>query len=269
MEDGLLQTLPIPHADGPVTYDEIRMTDGSSTLGGLVEDLSRGKKPPHRIRRSRKAHLDPDLSSESLIERPPGWRPLFGQTGPAQAHLASQHVGLGDLFLFFGWFAHVERASGRYRYAATGDDSHVLFGWLQVGEVIKAHPRPDQPTWAREHPHFWSDLGKQSTVYVSARPGEIAGRPSLGAGAFHRYRPELRLTWPGRSRSHWRLPSWFAPRGERPPLTYHRRPSRWGSDGAYCALQTVGRGQEFVLDTTHYPEAEQWATALIAGRASS
>ena len=48
--------------------------------------------------------------------REPGWRPLFGQEGAAETHLANQGVGTGDVFLFFGLFRPVEKAGDGWRY---------------------------------------------------------------------------------------------------------------------------------------------------------
>ena len=47
------------------------------------------------------------------------------------------------------------------------------------------------------------------------------------------------------------------------PLSYHGRPNRWQLMDDSVQLQTVGRGQEFVLDTDHYPEALTWLRTLF------
>jgi hypothetical protein len=47
-------------------------------------------------------------------------------------------------------------------------------------------------------------------------------------------------------------------------LSYHGNLNRWTLDGDYADLQSVGRGQEFVLDSKDYPEALDWAKDLIA-----
>lgn len=54
--------------------------------------------------------------------------------GSAQSHLANEGVGVGDVFLFFGWFREVEQQQGRWRYARRALNIHSLFGWLQVGD---------------------------------------------------------------------------------------------------------------------------------------
>jgi hypothetical protein len=45
--------------------------------------------------------------------------------------------------------------------------------------------------------------------------------------------------------------------------------SRWkqASDdsGAFCYLESVAKGQEFVLDTEHYPDAVEWTINILSG----
>jgi hypothetical protein len=60
----------------------------------------------------------------------------------------------------------------------------------------------------------------------------------------------------------WRLPQWFNPRG-RAPLTYHGKPTRWTDCSTSTRLQSVGRGQEFVLDVEQYPEARGWVRSIF------
>ena len=52
--------------------------------------------------------------------------------------------------------------------------------------------------------------------------------------------------------------------GGKPPLTYHPDLGRWRRDANHAYLRSVGRGQEFVLDLAHYPEAVEWLTDLVA-----
>jgi hypothetical protein len=82
-------------------------------------------------------HLDPYLDEAARPNRRPGWRGALGQVAAAQAHLANQRVGAGDVFLFWGLFRPVERRRGRWRYA--GPAIHAAFGWIQVGEIVR-HP---------------------------------------------------------------------------------------------------------------------------------
>jgi hypothetical protein len=257
LPDGTLLSLPIPSRGSPITYDDLRI--GNQPLAPLVEDLTKG-----RVQGGDGAHLDPDLRA-STYPRRSGWRPLFGQDGTAQAHLANAGVDVGDLFLFFGWFRRAEKTDEGYRFVRGAPDLHVMFGWLQVGAVIRVEERgPEVPTWARYHPHFHGDSEGKNTVYVAREelrlPGMREGVP--GAGVFDDYEERLRLTAPGHTRTGWRLPRWFFPKGGRPPLTYHGNMERWRMAEDHVLLHSVPRGQEFVLDVDHYPEAVAWARGL-------
>jgi hypothetical protein len=56
----------------------------------------------------------------------------------------------------------------------------------------------------------------------------------------------------------------LAPRPGVAPLSYHSRPERWVRDGEDILLQTVARGQEFVLDCEEYPGIYGWFAKLFA-----
>lgn len=249
LPDGTMVSLPIPDEQSSVRYRDVQ--PHGHDLGALVADLSGGRHP----RRSR-AHLDPDLVPDAM-PRAPGWCPLFGQAGGEQTVLARAGVGPGDVFLFFGWYRRVERVRRRWRYVAGAPDQHVLWGWLEVADVLAATDVARVPAWASYHPHVTAGARwRNNTLYV-ARPA--------AAGTFTRYDERLRLTRPGAPRSQWRLPAWFAPRRGRAPLGYHHAPWRWRRRGGHVDLASVARGQEFVLDTAQYPEATKWLRALVRG----
>src|SRR5689334_1319956 len=105
--DRRMYSLPIQAAGATKRYGEILKGDDrrGTDMGSVVKDLTSG-----RVCEEYLAHLDPDLDP-SALPRLPGWRPAFGQTGAAQTHLDHCGVGVGDLFLFFGWFRRVARAN--------------------------------------------------------------------------------------------------------------------------------------------------------------
>jgi hypothetical protein len=140
---------------------------------------------------------------------------------------------------------------------------------LQVGTVINVDEFGGQntPTWLAEHPHVAHAgrfAGQRNTIYVAADRLQL-GRNSVAraAGMFSRWSPALKLTAEGRSRSVWQVPIWFEPCEERPALTYHGHPDRWTRQGRNLYLKSVAKGQEFVLNAAHYPEAVEWASSLI------
>lgn len=217
-----------------------------------------------RIKPERCAHLDPDLNPLS-IPRPNEWRPIFGQAGAAEKHLQNQGITQGDVFVFYGWFREVEFIAGTCRYVQSAPDLHVIFGWLQVEQRYPVDILSAIPAWAHDHPHCkaWKYRPLDS-IYISTKHLHLPdGETHLpGAGIFPRFVPQLRLTAPGRSRSIWRLPAWFYPRSS--CLSYHNDMSRWAREEDAVLLQTVGRGQEFVLDCQEYPEALQWLCQLLS-----
>jgi hypothetical protein len=246
LPDGQMISLPIPDRDSNVCYSDLHTR--SLDLGQLVSDLT-----GERLCGDAGVHLDPDLES-SARAREPGWLPTFGQDSIAQRHLELTGVGIGDLFLFFGWFCHVELVGGKYRYCKKAPDVHVLFGWLRIGGILRLGPDPI-PDWLQAHPHAVRNGWPFNTVYVAKGEG--------GGGVFPRFRRRLQLTEAGKTRSIWRLPSDFMPIS-RPPLTFHASPSRWTQIKDGCQLQSVAKGQEFVLDLDVYPGVRTWAEELVS-----
>lgn len=257
LDDGSMIPIPIPDKQSPIRYDEI--TVAGENLGTVVSELTGGRTRPDHF-----AHLDPDLI-DTAYPREPGWRPLFGQVDAAQSVLAREGVGPGDVFLFFGWFRRVTRSGGRLRFVHGAPDLHVIWGWMQIDEVIPVGGAA-HPDWMSYHPHLIAGTrGPNNTVYVARERLALEGAPVdlPGAGAFSHYDDRLRLTKPGASRSTWTLPSWFAPEHPRPPLGYHGDPARWTMNGEAVELRSAARGQEFVLDTASYPEAIPWLSELL------
>lgn len=258
LPNGRLVSLPIPDALALTRYEDIYI-DGQS-VGPLVEMLSNGK-----IGRFENAHLDPDLDLNS-ISRVQGWRPCFGQSGAACTHLHRQDVGVGDLFLFYGWFREAIYKRGRLKYLSGAPDRHVIFGWLQVGRQIDL-VNETAPDWARSHPHSFGDRGPTNSLYVASARLSLNVKDNfdvLGAGLFTHIHEDLVLTEMGRSRSVWSLPDWFHPAGRRSVLSYHGDKNRWSQGSGRTQLLTVSRGQEFVLDCKDYPEAYRWLISLLA-----
>ncbi len=263
LPDGRMASLPIPSSAGRPACE---VQAFGTSLGEVVAALTGG-----RLNAGTSVHLDPDLDLHAA-SRAFGWCPAFGQVGSAQSHLARQGVGIGDLFLFFGWYRHAEHlADGRWQYVAGAPNFHGLFGWLQVTDILKldALDQHEIPTWLHSHPHVEFSprfAGKGNTIYLAQ--GELAlgrRRSEIQAGGmFSRWSPKLRLTANGQSRSVWQVPSWMNPSAGRKPLSHHSAPERWIRQGDDLLLKTVPIGQEFVLDAAEYPESVDWAYNLIS-----
>ena len=201
---------------------------------------------------------------------------MFGQGNAAATHLINQGVREGDLFLYFGWFRRVQEVDGHLEFGPAAQDAHVIFGWLQVGEIWAEFRKKDVvPKWARYHSHFrygwdgYCNLRRPlDVVFVAKRRLELPGirRRLPGADAFRKYHRDLCLSEPGRTRRFWRLPKWMYPFPENIPLSYHPTKRKWKRDRAWCYLQSADIGQEFVLDCDGYPkkEVERWLTCLFS-----
>lgn len=265
LPDGGLLPLPIPASQDAFRLGELNAT--GVALGPLLRDLSDGR----HSRRTR-VHMDPDLDRRPDL-RLPGWRPALGQNGAAQSHLARQGVGPGAVFLFFGWFRQVVRHARRWRYVPGAPDLHLLYGWLEVAEVLpvvreREHCLRRHP-WIADHPHVANPVhyrGADNVLYIARQRSTLAAQ-GPGGGVFARYSDSLRLTAPGASRSVWALPDWFHPATGLAPLSYHGNPARWSAEPGRCLLRSVPKGQEFVLDTGGRREPERWVRRLVAGHA--
>ena len=261
--DGSFCSLPIPRVDknGPNLHDL------NKDLGRFVDDMRKEKSDSREP-----VHLDPDLRA-SMRKRKPGWKPCFGQKASSQRHLERHGVGVGDLFLFFGWFRRVEEVNGRFRYVPGSPDLHCLWGWLQVGRKIELPGGLHSvPAWAMEHPHYVNANSREykmnNVLYISADKLALPGWRSAipGGGVFPRLSDDLILTAPkpNKCRSRWRLPAWFLPPDIQHALTFHRRANPWMLEGDKVILDTVGRGQEFVMDSDLFPESTAWLCRLFS-----
>jgi hypothetical protein len=236
-------SFPIPNPNEfkpkiPIPYSELYYKDKSYAT--ILSELTDGKFD------RKTCHLDPDIN-KGIYPRDPGWKAIFGPLKGAYTHLNENGVKKGDLILFFGWFKHIEEKNGKYSYIKDKNfrkGMHVIFGYMEIGEdlhvkntISKTHP------WALYHPHI-SEVDRQDEhIFIAAKYGVFP------------FSEKLILTQSRQSLSRWNLPflktidmSWNP-----------HKEKRWNEKEKY--FQTVGRGQEFVLDAK--PEVIKWVHALF------
>ena len=227
--------LPIPDSvHGTCTYADL-------ALGGYC----RGK-----VGANDKCHPDPNLTN--LFKRK-GFIGSLGQVRAAQTHLQNHGISIGDIFIFFGWF----------------EQKHVMFGYLQIGEMvypqrlsadeIKAYEA--KYPWLKDQPHwdFSGDNykpGCNNCIYIAAE--KLSFAPDLkGYGTFT-YSPALDLTKPGaKSRMEWSIPVLGGLGISRP------KDAKIAQDGTFIVPPTFG--QEFVLENND--KATNWAKNIITANA--
>jgi hypothetical protein len=257
LPDQTLVSFPIEDPKSVVKADEVRR--GGEPIGVIVEQLT-----GRRIQRSYPAHLDPDLDA-SAYPRMPGWRPVLGQTGSSLGHLGKQGVGVGDLFLFFGWYRQLERHGSTWSFAPGSPAMHTLWGWLHVGAC---HLHTDVPQnaakWLAYHPHLQRSARRRHLLYVGSDHLEVAGRAVAGGGYFPRFAAWRVLSAPGENMSRWRLPGWMHPEAGQVRFSYIHDPTRWSrTDAGSAIVQTVGKGQEIVMTAEKTAPLDQWLAMLF------
>lgn len=252
--DGQLpMSLPIPTRMPSTTC----FGDLASPIPSIVEDLTRGK-----VTRESPCHLDPDLAAEATrAKRLPGWRGSLGQVSSAQSHLDNRGVSEGDVFLFWGLFAPARRDANNC-WTHFGPREHRIFGWLQVGEILRVPSEPesllDERPWLRGHPHIAAGWPANNTVYVAAKHLNLPGKRARRAG-FGTLERGVRLTAHDSSlASVWAVPAWLNPAEGGVGMTYHPN-DRW-SEGR---VRAAARGQEFVAEIGDRSDALEWLLAVL------
>lgn len=264
LEDNSFISLPIP-GDSLMPYNAIH-TDFAN-FPNLLSDLTKGK-----ITGSEFVHFDPDLNPNNMF-RKEGWLPSLGQTGSAQGHLEGQKVEKGDIFLFFGWFRQTIFENGHHKYLSGSPNIHAFFGYLQIGEILKLGSNPveseiikDYP-WLEGHPHLYGERDKNNCIYIANKNLVIDGIETTLPGGMHfpKFSPELCLTLKDQpSRTLWQVPYWLKPPSDNNKLSYHTDPNRWSVDiYGNNILQTVAKGQEFVIELPDSNEFNQWLLDII------
>jgi hypothetical protein len=247
---GCLCSIPIPSELPGVRYSDVQF--GARNLWEILSGLAPKRTDEH-------VHLDPDLRHGALSSRPNGWRPAFGQSGAAASVLINQGVGKGDLFIFFGWFRRTLVSDGKLRFDRKDSHGrHMVFGWLEVGEVLDNPQLPSDLSFLRDHPHvrFFEKETRPNRIYLSSEGG-------LKAGVFATEAESVVLTEEGGPRSRWLLDEAFESLSVERDLTYHGKETRWTKQGNKIALQSVGRGQEFVFDGDRHTGAKNYFAERI------
>jgi len=71
------------------------------------------------------------------------------------------------LFLFFGWFKDITRTASGYKYVS-GTHKHVIWGYMQVGEIEPIHKATQYDGWKLSHPHYMCRDRELNTAYIAS-----------------------------------------------------------------------------------------------------
>ena len=237
-----LQSLPIPYKKNTLTtYNDLN-------LGNEVKQLSKNKIIPTDT-----CHNDPNLLTGQ-----------FGQVGAAQTHLENNKVGIGDLFLFWGWFRETKKIKNKILFDKEDPGHYRIFGWFQVGEIIKLG---DNPSWylkekpnSNSHPHTIGKWPKNNTLYIAKSKLEgfdLINYP--GFGIFKATQLTNLSFDPSIKKSRWICPKWLNPNHNGCGMTYHNNLDRWGKN----TVDIVGRGQEFIAKPKDRKGCKKWLISIF------
>ena len=244
LPDNNLVSFPIPDESDDMFYNQLYYK--GSTYLEIMNELG-----INVFNENSKCHLDPDIYN-GITNRADNWRGAFGQIRAAQTHLENKRVNEGDIFLFFGWFRKTVRINNRLTYI--GPDMHAIFGYLQIGSIIKTFDNNiNIPNWLLGHPHYINMKRRNypnNTIYIAS--DNLSLNPVLPGYGFFKLNNSLILTCEGKSKSRWDLPNIF----RNVNISYHTSKS-W-KEGYF---QSTDRGQEFVINATD--EIVDWVRNII------
>lgn len=249
LPDGTLLSIPIPtNLSSNIKYSNI-VYKGRTYLD-ILQQLGKDYS-------SRFVHLDPDMRFETLPQRDSLWRPTLGQSNESSSlsHLNNQKFGIGDLFLFMGLFRQTEFYNGKLRFIPNSPKLHIIWGYLQVGNVYTE--KGILPEWLHYHAHYdrdWSNdiKSKMNAIYEASDILSIFPEENIKGSGVFKYNERLVLTKKGHSASHWDLPSCFF----QTDITNTR-----GWKNNYNYLDSGGLGQERVFETN--AESLDWIRSLF------
>ena len=138
-----------------------------------------------------------------------------------------------------------DREGAKLQYLRVGQEKHVLFGWLCVGEILRITNVQDAYEWTHYHSHVYDNCRSNNVVYIAA---DKAFDDLPGAGIFTDFHPKLQLTEKGQSCSIWELPNWFSP--DASPLSRNsylckngkpdgQKTYVWRDDSPFCTLSAA------------------------------
>ena len=245
--------LPIPDKASKTTYNYLNFCNNISKSKKILDALNQYK----NIDKETTCHVDPNIVNFFMKKKFLG---SIGQVDQAQTHLENHKVGVGDLFIFFGLF-NDWGDTHNVLFTATKRQDHIVFGYLQIGEIIYTNAltqkqRKDYEKkypWLINQPHWNEDYKdrKNNCIYI-ARETCTFDEKIKGYGMFN-YNKELVLTKQGEnSPTHWQLPKDL----QGLDISYHTKANQKED-----YFQAVCRGQEFVIEEC--PQAENWAINLI------
>lgn len=241
LPDETMLSLPIPDSISDIKYSDLNFNKASyyELMQSLKGDYLKDNGNKSALSKDTFCHLDPDLAYD-VFARENGWRGIFGQIDRAQSHLENQEVQEGDLFLFFGWFRKTIMADRKLKFDPKDKfGRHIIYGYLQVDEIIQADDKTKLKRWMEYHPHALESrlCRNKNTLYIAKE--KLTFMEGLSGYGTFKYADHRVLTKVGeQNRSFWNLPKEL----RKIDISCHKK-SDWTDE----YFKSNARGQEFVL----------------------
>lgn len=253
LPDGTIISLPIPATNENVSTTYKDLEYGDLSYLDLMTQLGIKK-----YTENSKVHFDPDINFSVVQRDEKNWKAVFGQCDISTSHLDINGVGKGDIFLFFGLFRQTIKTDKGYKFDPDENEKHILWGYMEIGEIIKIKQGRTYPESYLKHPHFEDRNRGNNTAYIAT--DKLSFNPNIaGAGVF-KFDESLVLSCDPKYKTTWKLPRFFHP-DFGTQMTYHKDKDRWELKDDCCILKSVCRGQEFVISES--PDVEKWTRNII------
>jgi hypothetical protein len=137
-------------------------------------------------------------------------------------------------------------------FAGSSPGRHIIYGYLEIGQILPAGAASQIPEWASYHPHASPELRRAPHNVLYTARDFLSGTDSVPGAGTLRYHEDIALTMEGKNRTAWKLPELF----RTVPITYHSA-SSW----QHGHFRAASRGQEFVVGES--AAVSEWARSLV------
>ncbi len=229
--DGSLFSVPIPTKNDKLTFGDLQFSYAGDSAHKILNQVTNGLHDENGI-----CHHDP-----MEIQHDNGKNLVLGQFGRPDAQLRNGGIDKGDLFLFFGWFRHIDKINGKWQYVTGSREIHIIWSYMEVGSIHRLNDMSDvkrkelfkQKSFLNEHPHVQRpNFEDNNSLYVSQQHKMFSYDEKRCLTDIKEYK----------YKSKWRLPKSF---NHPSSYTYIKDFVLEGDD---VTMRSPGRGQEFILN---------------------
>lgn len=251
MPDGTLLLLPKPKENGMICYHDL-FFQGNSYYDIAVSLENNLQSTLVHARCDSGCYILPSSHTPPLE-----WLPAYVHTGPLESHLSNQHICVGDIFLFYGWFRQTEYdEQHKLRFVPDAKEQNIIFSYFQIGAIIKDIAFFRQQIKRPLLTFLDNRDVYPNTIYLPTK--KLSYNNQQPGCATLSYSPKLVLTKPGYHYNQWQLPDFLC--APDVTITYHNNRNNGFLTGKdYFKASPIS--EEFVIHGTY--DLKNWVHSLI------